>query len=101
MSNRELNETVKVHGRSSDPLSLESLIAWLETKDPEEEYNWADYERCLIVQYCEATGADYVAVACIASGKGRTAPIESLAYDRPHTFGAALSRVRALSKEKA
>ncbi len=36
--------------------SLESMAAWLETKDPNEEYYWSNSCNCACAQYAEARG---------------------------------------------
>ena len=36
--------------------SLESMAAWLETKDPNEEYSWIDSHKCACAQYAKARG---------------------------------------------
>lgn len=76
-----------------DPMTLESLIAWLRTMPARGDYNWEDCEgRCLIGIYGRAMGL---------GDKWHT--FHSQLFDRyelhiasetPHTFGAALRRAR-------
>lgn len=83
------------------PFSLPSLIAWLETKDPAEEYNYIDYDNCLVAQYTkQVPGVEkpewrtwYVAGADRFSGDTRA----FVSVPLPHTFGGALERARALT----
>lgn len=35
----------------ADPLSLDGLIAWLETKDPSESYHFTDAGHCMLAQW--------------------------------------------------
>jgi hypothetical protein len=41
-----------------DPLSLEALVAWLETKDPKEEYDFTHAAICLFGQWAKYCDAD-------------------------------------------
>lgn len=38
--------------------SLESLIDWLKTKTPDEEYDYMDSRNCALYQYYKAKGVD-------------------------------------------
>lgn len=72
-------------------ISVRGLIAWLETQDPNEEYNWA-CERCLIGRYLEAIGQfdkmkDGITYSILTTK-------ECIAIKQPHTFGTALERAR-------
>lgn len=85
-----------------DVFSLEGLIAWLEKQPEETEYNFMDCDGgCLIGKYLIATTGKhwtdfglrwgciiiyYPAIAKVAAGE-------------PQTYGAALSRARALLAE--
>ncbi len=79
--------------------SVSGLIAWLETQDPETEYNWADCRDCLGLRYLKARGVSeperaYVALSKVAAGNddmGLTISIK-----RPWTYGAALARAKEL-----
>jgi hypothetical protein len=71
----------------ADPLSLESLIAWLETKDPASTYDFCDLRgNCLVDQWCRPLGRSYSELPD---------KIRRIAYATPWTFGAALKRARA------
>jgi len=84
----------------ADPLTLESLIAWLEKQPAAKRYGYNNCNgRCLYGQYMASHGVPWD--VCGAS-ESRTARGEfcSLVYDlvasqRPWTFGAALKRARA------
>src|SRR5690348_2170400 len=39
-----------------DIFAFDSLVAWLETKDPKEEYYYIDGTNCLIAQYFKSKG---------------------------------------------
>jgi hypothetical protein len=84
--------------------SLRGLIAWLETKDPDEGYEFFDCEgACLVGQYMASLGVTLTygppkhtymkACAAIFGGNGNDA---SVAIEHPRTFGGALRRARAL-----
>src|SRR6266436_3273472 len=82
-------------------LSLAGLIAWLETKPPDEEYNFTCSQGCcLIAQYMRAQGVkwDYPAGYTEAIGKIAQGPWQnfSVANQFPWTFGAALERARKM-----
>jgi hypothetical protein len=85
-----------------DVLSLEGLIAWLEKYPATRRYDYLNCQgRCLYGQYMAAHGI-------IWSESGASSPgmapkerdvfcalvYDKVAYDAPHTFGAALSRAR-------
>jgi hypothetical protein len=38
--------------------SLEDFIAWLEMKDPEEEYQWSNMQTCACGQYAASIGVE-------------------------------------------
>jgi hypothetical protein len=42
--------------------TLDGLIAWLETKDPNEKYRYLSIHRCLLAQYFHAKGFRFVSV---------------------------------------
>lgn len=91
-----------------DPKSIQGLIAWLETKDPREEYCYLESGSCLYSQYgkflgfgmgCEAYG-NYLQ---FVSGKkypnvsdepfrDQFGPYKNVAQGGDRTFGAALER---------
>jgi hypothetical protein len=72
--------------------SPESLIGWLETKDPNETYDYSDPKRCLHAQYRLAMGLNdlmgfrsFLMIRHFAIEYRIAAPF-------PNTFGAALRR---------
>lgn len=87
-----------------DVFSLEGLIAWLETQPPETEYNFMDCNGgCLIGQYLLANGQenfrkwhDVPPPLCAVAGQSACKDDGSPAGEEGLTFGAALSRARAL-----
>lgn len=84
----------------TDPLSLESLIAWLETMPADKTYCYNDSGNCLFHQYLTAMGEQNISVAGTHWYDGREIfhlpenfiliPVRA-----PHTFGAALERAKA------
>lgn len=81
----------------ADPYSLTSLAAWLETQPPQMSYKYTSANYCMLAQYFRELGMYYVPVLPFRwiPGKRARRLLESLAAARPHTFGAALDRVRA------
>ena len=88
---------------TSDPFTLESLIAWLEKQPSNKTYCFMDTGGCLFHQYFTAAGFDVAGVG----GTGirfKSDPerrirftcdeFRSIASIEPHTFGAALTRAR-------
>lgn len=81
--------------------SIDSLIAWLETKPPSRHYCWWDGDgNCLIAQYVrEKTGCrrkEWVTYYGYVHFNIR----HQVAGEMPYTFGAALKRARAYKGEK-
>lgn len=94
-----------------DPFTLESLIAWLQTKPSDETYEWYNRETpCLFAQYGAAMDLDRLlpgseirhsatGYLTVLMGMRKHYGILScepfnLASPAPHTFGAALTRAR-------
>lgn len=86
----------------NEPLSLASLIAWLETMPLEQKYNYADCKgNCLIGQYLTSIGSDmksYWIMSTVTLYRGSPGYV---AATLPHTFGAALTRARAIMEQGA
>jgi hypothetical protein len=88
-----------------DPLSLDSLVAWLETQPPKRRYSYRKPHACLVAQWLKASGAQEYAlsvadVSALFGGRGDLVvlgPLLGTASDR--TFGAALVRARAALAE--
>lgn len=78
----------------TDPFSLENLIAWLETKPRDEAYNWYSCRDCLAAQWIESVTGQ------VRFDFHRVVPhyLEIAGYGR-HTFGAALTRARAIREQ--
>ncbi len=80
-----------------NPLSIEALIAWLETKPADEEYTFLFPDRCLLGQYLGMELSMKATAASIEdphSQLGRLYTIASGGASGRHTFGAALKRAR-------
>lgn len=90
--------------QTTDPFSLDALIAWLRTKEPSEEYCWGLVGRCLYAKYgAHVSGALESSTTYMLAVRGFThqenpskEPFEGLACGFSRTFGAALSRALAL-----
>lgn len=88
--------------------SLDSLIAWLETKDPAEEYNFQDPRECLVGQFVrEQCGLLNALGQYEINGQTLTAipwrwPAGwvSCAGDMPRNFGAALRRAKRFRRRE-
>lgn len=87
-----------------DPLSLASLIAWLETMPPERKYCWFGKEPCLIEQFANYHCLSKHELYSIFDINGRNlydrlTTKSAIAESLPHTFGAALTRARAIMEQ--
>lgn len=89
----------------ADTFSVAGLIAWLETQSPEQEYNWSDIDGCVLCNYLRAvTGVSRPAGTYWVNktgGLGRNTLGPDWGYweicqTLPWTYGAALTRARAL-----
>lgn len=74
--------------------TLEDLISWLETKDPNEKYTYYKAEICLVGQW---TGQIYGNSDDI--DPNTFLGCEEIAFGYPWTFGAALERARELRQQ--
>lgn len=90
----------------TDPLTLTSLVAWLEQQPGDREYCFADSGYCLLCQYFAAQGFENplintrdVDYGDWPNSRGRRFNLppgfNAISQARPHTFGAALARARA------
>jgi hypothetical protein len=83
-------------------ISRQSFIAWLETKNADEVYNWRDGEGgCLFGQYMKHLGIEWDWQTYRETGErlfgvwqGTTHANHGVAAAMPWTFGAALARTR-------
>ena len=95
----------------ADPFSLESLIAWLEKQPADKTYCYVESNACLLSQYFSEKMGE--AICIVPEGYRRA--VEGLTYksypaifnavargttEWKWTFGAALSRARALMSEQ-
>ncbi len=102
----------------TDILSLDSLIAWLETKPADETYDYTRSKKCVLQQYFTAMGLEGVAVIPyrysvnrylinetthdLPEGWEKIALGPAIMYKvTPWTFGKALKRAKDLQKERA
>lgn len=77
--------------------NLTGFIAWLEARDPNETYVYADAKNCALGQYSRSIGCvprQFVDRVAIEWGINQWALANALS-NQPCTFGAALSRLRA------
>lgn len=82
--------------KAGESPTLAEFIAWLETKNPAETYDWIDIENCAVAQFCrEKTGRwdSYNSNSPIAR-------LDKLAYEACDNCGAA-TLGRLLQKAKA
>ena len=71
-----------------DKPSFGDFIAWLETKPPDEKYEWMESSRCAGGQYFLSVGKPWYDAALTPLWM----VINSLAYYEPRTFGGLLIR---------
>jgi hypothetical protein len=79
-------------------ISLRAMIAWLETKPADEEYDYIDAPRCAIAQYLQAQGRSeddsVVDFWPTPEPSQKDYWLFDIACTVPWTFGAALERAR-------
>lgn len=104
--NTNWNKKPQPQAPEVDPASLlnvDSLIAWLETKDPNERYCYTNPRACLLAQYFRAHGFSKASVSVkkvrpdgdqILSLPGKLNDIAHGSGANDHTFGAALKRAQ-------
>src|SRR5262245_33624412 len=85
----------------ADPFALTSLVAWLERQPADEHYDYYNCAECPIALLFKASGYQRVAVNGFNvsfDGDCRSLPphFDKITAARPHTYGAALARARAL-----
>lgn len=85
-----------------DIFSWDSLITWLETKNPDEAYCYISGGTCMLAQYFTAVAgkAQYIGVGQVDLRIGDKVSFLPLGWNRVaetmgHTFGEALERARA------
>lgn len=99
---------------ANDPMDVRSLVAWLETKDPAEPYDWNNGRHCLMAQYMRAHGFRLIAMGAMSfsywkpgffarlfmrvGGKRLPPGFNRIAQEHPRNFGAALDRARELQR---
>lgn len=76
--------------------SLESFLAFVQTKDPTERYNYFNVNNCACAQYCDFVGATYGPAPTVQNGLERLAS-DTNAEDGEDdwTFGGLADRIRA------
>lgn len=89
-------------------ISLRGLIAWLETQDPEQAYDYTDPYNCVLAQYLQSFGLRGEDCAiCFGENPDKHGPdawLHFVAYgcnltadpNSERTFGAALARARTV-----
>jgi hypothetical protein len=90
----------KAWGTKTEPLTLAHFIQWLESKDPNEAYDYTSSSRCVGAQYLKYCGVkDY----SVGSGNNFEKYIKGMWYiakgqdaEKDWTFGAALERAKAI-----
>ena len=87
----------------ADPFKLETFVAWLETRDPAESYDYCNPSDCLLCRYFSAHGFERPRVALnYVSGTEFPNELKLLSHGngRQHgwTVGAALNRARAIAR---
>ena len=78
--------------------SLDGFIAWLETKDPSETYNWGNCNECAAGQYAKAIGFEnWADQACQGTFLGKLMFQFShyALISHSHTFGELLTTIKA------
>jgi hypothetical protein len=82
---------------------LENLIKWLETKPPDERYNYHSCRQCLLAQYLRYSIPEFVSIGVewwSRKGERFSIPniriLDGIAYKGEWTFGAALERAKCL-----
>jgi hypothetical protein len=92
-------------GKSKDPHSLSSLIDWLETKNPDEGYNYCHSTRCPLAKYYRSQGYRFLQMgtAYFYHGFFHVTPLPEyfnhIVAAGPHTYGAAVKRARGLLEQ--
>lgn len=91
----------------ADPLTLETLVEWLETQNPAAPYNFYCAGECMVGQWVKSVdqkarpakkdgwGADYYLVHGKIENLHRFVSIANSGEENGMTFGAALERARA------
>lgn len=87
----------------ADPFSLEALISWLKKQPAEKKYHHGSLQFCLLAQFIRHTGvSNRNAIKDKSWELGILPPFATVAFGAsgagPYTFGAALTRARALAK---
>ena len=77
--------------------SVTSLIAWLETQNPETEYDYTDSRECLITRYMLARGVPLPPMLLdgVSNDQIKKWGFYDIANNAPSTCGAALARAKA------
>src|SRR4051812_11143054 len=80
----------------ADVFSLDSLIEWLEMQPGGTEYCSMVPDSCLMGQFARAMGTPTTDAGNKSCDLTEGWPFNSIAFDLPRTFGAALDRARKL-----
>lgn len=79
-----------------DPASLDGLEAFWASKPAQEPYPWFHLDKCALAQWRNSVdaGACYVTMLANAGVNNSMEFEHEVAYPQPHSFGAALKRLR-------
>jgi hypothetical protein len=92
--------------KTSNPLTLKPLIAWLKQQNADEAYDYDDSDHCLLGRYLAACGWTNVFLGNVTVSSDQVPGIctgiptafQKIAITQPHTLGAALKRARAAAR---
>lgn len=87
-----------------DVFSLDGLIAWLENQPADQKYDYVCNGECLLALYFIHAGYENISMGIIEFDYGKywenkkclPEHFNNISIERPHTFGAALERARAV-----
>jgi len=95
---------------TTDPISLDGLIAWLATKDPGQGYHFTDTSQCLLAQWVKHLDPKARALQLFDNCytyqvNGKVVDFQYTVFDRiiasnqTNTFGEALARAKAYQRK--
>lgn len=87
-----------LYDESWGKVSTADFIDWMETKNPDESYDPANCNGgCLMGRYMAAKGIEWGKAYLDVANKVLGGRRMRVLYDKPHTFGGALKRVKSTS----
>jgi hypothetical protein len=103
--NEQWDKNVKEPEVKADPFKLKTLIAWLETQNPEQTYDYYAPHKCLLAQYFNSVdddrwlvGGGFVHNISTETSHRMPRGFNGIAHgraSRDNTFGKALARAQA------